>query len=178
MSRPNHTQIFIDHTGKRWRRIRRAALLLGVVTTVLALVLVGTLVFVPPIPPELPLAEANNKPIARATAPRAGAFTRVDRLRTAYRRKLATLARQYGAPVSRRPEAVPVLNVGTGRRPTRTEAIVAGFYVNWADNSFASLRRNYDKLDWVIGEWAFVPRGADSLQLRIDRKVVDLLNSR
>jgi cellulose synthase/poly-beta-1,6-N-acetylglucosamine synthase-like glycosyltransferase/peptidoglycan/xylan/chitin deacetylase (PgdA/CDA1 family)/spore germination protein YaaH len=176
--RTHHTQIFIDHTGKRWRRIRRAALFVGVVTTVLALVLVGTLVFLPPIPPELPLAEANNKPIARAPARRPGAFTKVDRLRTAYRRKLATLAKQYGVPVSRRPEMVPVLNVGTGARPTRTDAIVAGFYVNWADNSFASLRRNYDKLDWVIGEWAFVPKGADSLQLRIDKKVVDLLSSR
>jgi hypothetical protein len=121
--RTHHTQIFIDHTGKRWRRIRRAALFVGVVTTVLALVLVGTLVFLPPIPPELPLAEANNKPIARAPARRPGAFTKVDRLRTAYRRKLATLAKQYGVPVSRRPEMVPVLNVGTGavpRDPTRS----------------------------------------------------------
>jgi cellulose synthase/poly-beta-1,6-N-acetylglucosamine synthase-like glycosyltransferase/peptidoglycan/xylan/chitin deacetylase (PgdA/CDA1 family)/spore germination protein YaaH len=176
--RTNHTQIFIDHTGKRWRRIRRAALFLGVVTTVLALVLVGTLVFLPPIPPELPLAEASSKPIARATTGRPGAFTKVDRLRTAYRRKLATLAKQYGAPAARRPETVPVLDVGTGDRPTRTDAIVAGFYVNWADNSFTSLKRNYDKLDWVIGEWAFVPKDADSLQLRIDKKVVDLLSSR
>jgi cellulose synthase/poly-beta-1,6-N-acetylglucosamine synthase-like glycosyltransferase/peptidoglycan/xylan/chitin deacetylase (PgdA/CDA1 family)/spore germination protein YaaH len=176
--RPKHAQIFIDYTGKRWRHIRRAALIIGVVTTALALVVAGTLVFLPPIPPELPLAEANNRAIARAIAGRPGGFTKVDRLRTAYRRKLATLAKQYGAPVSRRPEAIPVLNVGTGTRPTRTDAIVAGFYVNWADNSFASLRRNYDKLDWVIGEWAFVPKGADSLQLRIDRRVVDLLNSR
>ena len=67
--------------------------------------------------------------------------------------------KQYGSPhTSRRPEMVPVLDVGTGARPTRTDAIVAGFYVNWADNSFASLKRNYDKLDWVIGEWAFIPQ--------------------
>jgi cellulose synthase/poly-beta-1,6-N-acetylglucosamine synthase-like glycosyltransferase/peptidoglycan/xylan/chitin deacetylase (PgdA/CDA1 family)/spore germination protein YaaH len=148
------------------------------VTTVLALVLVGTLVLFPPIPPELPLAQANNVEIARATTNRLGRFSKVDRLRTAYRRKLAALSRQYGSPISRKPELVPVMNVGTGGRPTRTNSIVAGFYVNWADNSLTSLNRNYDKLDWVIGEWAFIPRTGESLNLRIDRKVIDLLNSK
>jgi peptidoglycan-N-acetylglucosamine deacetylase len=169
--------IFIDYTGRRWRRIRRVALAAGVLTTLVALVLVGSIILSPPIPPELPLATANNLPIAKATTGRPGPYTKVDRLRTAYRRKLAALTKHYGRSASRRPEMVPVVNVGRGSRPTRTDAIVAGFYVNWADNSFASLSRNYDKLDWVIGEWAFVPSNADSLQLRVDRKVLDLLAS-
>jgi cellulose synthase/poly-beta-1,6-N-acetylglucosamine synthase-like glycosyltransferase/peptidoglycan/xylan/chitin deacetylase (PgdA/CDA1 family)/spore germination protein YaaH len=174
----SHSPIFIDHSGRRWRHIRRAALAVGVLTTVIALVLVGSLVISPPMPPELPLAIANNQPIARATTGKPGVYTKVDRLRTAYRRKLANAMKRYGgSPTSRRPESVPVLNVGSGSRPTRTESIVAGFYVNWDDNSFASLRRNYDKLDWVIGEWAFIAPGADSLTLRLDKKVVDLLNS-
>jgi peptidoglycan-N-acetylglucosamine deacetylase len=170
--------IFIDYSGRRWRRIRRTALVAGIVTTLLALVLVGSIVLSPPIPPELPLASANNLPIARATTGKPGAFTKVDRLRTAYRRKLAALTKHYGSSSSRRPMTIPALDVGTGTRPTRTNAIVAGFYVNWADNSFASLSRNYDKLDWVIGEWAFVPANADTLQLRIDRRVLALLASR
>ena len=169
--------VFIDLTGRRWRRIRRAALAVGVATTVMALVLVGSLVLSPPIPPELPLAMANNRAIARPTGGKPGAYTRIDRLRIAYRRKLAAAMKQYGTPISRRPEAIPTLNVGTGR-PTRTDAIVAGFYVNWDDNSFASLQRNYDKLDWVIGEWAFVSGGGDSLLLRVKPEVVELLNSR
>lgn len=170
--------IFIDHTGRRWRRIRGVALAVGVVTTAIALVLVGSLVLSPPIPPELPLASANNQVIARATTGRPPPFTKVDRLRIAYRRKLSALTRRYGTSASRRPEMIPLLDVGGGARDTKTDAIVAGFYVNWADNSFASLARNYDKLDWVIGEWAFVPRGADTLQLRVDRKVLDLLAAR
>ena len=171
------TPIFIDRTGRRWRRIRRAALAAGVATTVIALVLVGSLVLSPPMPPELPLAVANNVQIARATTGKPGAYTKVDRLRTAYRRKLAAAMKHYGgSSMSRRPEAVPTMNVGTGTRPTRTDAIVAGFYINWEDNSFASLKRNYDKLDWLIGEWAFVSPDADSLILHVDKKVVDLLN--
>ncbi|HEX9484458.1 MAG TPA: polysaccharide deacetylase family protein, partial [Gemmatimonadaceae bacterium] len=172
------TPVFIDLTGRRWRHIRRAALAVGIVTTTLAVVLVGTLFLTPPIPPELPLATSNNEPIARATTGRPGAFTKVDRLRLAYRRKLAEAMKQYGTPSSRRPETVPMVNVGTGNRPPRSESIVAGFYVNWADNSFASLRRNYEKLDWVIGEWGFIPRDADSLLLRVKPQVVDLFNSK
>jgi len=169
--------VFIDHSGRRWRRIRRAALAFGVATTVVALFLVGSIVLNPPVPPELPLATANNQPIARPTTGKPGPYTRVDRLRTAYRRKLAAIVKQYGSSKSRRADMVPVIIVGAGARPPRRDAIVAGFYVNWADNSIASLTRNYDKLDWVIGEWAFVPANADSLQLRVDRKVLDLLAS-
>ena len=178
VDRSRHSPIFIDYTGKRWRRIRRAALALGVVTTILALVLIGTIVLSPSMPPELPLATSNNLTIARATTGKPGAFTKVDRLRTAYRRKLAAAMKQYGAPTSRRPEVIPALDIGTGTRKPRNDAIVAGFYVNWADNSFASLQRNYAKLDWVIGEWGFFPRNADTLQLRIKPEVIELLNSR
>ena len=176
--RSRHSPIFIDYTGKRWRRIRSVALAVGVVTTILALVLVGTLILSPPIPPELPLATANNRPIARATTGKPGAFTKVDRLRTAYRRKLAAAMKKYGNPASRRPENIPALNIGTGGRPPRNDAIVAGFYVNWADNSFASLTRNYDKLDWVIGEWGFFSSNADTLLLRIKPQVIELFNNK
>jgi cellulose synthase/poly-beta-1,6-N-acetylglucosamine synthase-like glycosyltransferase/peptidoglycan/xylan/chitin deacetylase (PgdA/CDA1 family)/spore germination protein YaaH len=178
VDRSRTSPVFIDYTGKRWRRIRRAALFLGVVTTLLALVIVGSLALSPPIPPELPLATSNNQMIARATTGKPGAFTKVDRLRTAYRRKLAAAMKQYGTAAARRPENIPVLNVGTGGRPPRSEAIVAGFFVNWADNSFASLTRNFDKLDWVIGEWGFFSNTGDSLQLRIKPQVVDLFNSK
>jgi cellulose synthase/poly-beta-1,6-N-acetylglucosamine synthase-like glycosyltransferase/peptidoglycan/xylan/chitin deacetylase (PgdA/CDA1 family)/spore germination protein YaaH len=139
---------------------------------------VGTLFLAPPIPPELPLITANNKTIARPATGKPGAFTKVDRLRLAYRRKLAVTMQRYGNATSRQAEAIPILNVGTGGRPPRTESIVAGFYVNWADNSFASLQRNYDKLDWVIGEWGFIPADADSLLLRVKPQVVDLFNSK
>ena len=37
-----HSPIFVDYTGRRWRHIRRAALVAGIVTTAIGLVLVGT----------------------------------------------------------------------------------------------------------------------------------------
>jgi len=165
-----HKPVFIDHSGRRWRRIRLAALVLGVATTLTALVLVASELFNPPMPPELPLASLDSHAAAKLNTRHP--LTQIDRLRIGYRRKLAQTMKKYGSPhASRRPEMVPVLNVGTSR-PTRTDAIVAGFYVNWADNSFASLTRNYDKLDWVIGEWAFVPSNADTLLLRVKPQVI------
>ena len=170
--------VFIDTTGRRWRRIRLAALALGVVTTLLALVLVVSELFFPPIPPELPLASINAARAEKSDVVHHAAYTRIDRLRIAYRRKLAETMKQYGNPKSRRPEDIPVVDVGKGAPPPRTDAIVAGFYVNWADNSFASLQRNYDKLDWVIGEWAFIPNNADTLLLRVKPQVIDLFANR
>lgn len=172
-----HTPVFIDLTGRRWRRIRRTALLLSVLTTLLAAVLVLTVILSPPIPPELPLATANNAPIARPLGKRPGAYTRLDRLRLAYRRRLASVIRRYGSPPSRHPQVIPPMNVGTGSRPPRTDAIVAGFFVNWEDNSLTSVQRNYDKLDWIIAEWGFVAPSGDSLVIRVKPQLLELLNA-
>src|SRR5260221_14497172 len=123
------TPVFIDLTGRRWRHIRRAALAVGIVTTTLAVVLVGTLFLTPPIPPEIPLATSNNEPIARATTGLPGAFRKADPLRLAYRPKLAEMMKPHGTPSSRRPETVPLVNLGTGNRPPRRDSILPGLYV-------------------------------------------------
>src|SRR5690349_2356249 len=108
-----HKPVFIDHSGRRWRRIRFAALVLGVATTLIALVLVGSELFFPPIPPELPLASLDAHAAAKLDTKHP--LTQIDRLRIAYRRKLAMTMKKYGSPHSaRRPEMVPVLDVGTG----------------------------------------------------------------
>ena len=49
--------------------------------------------------------------------------------------------------------------------------MIAGFYVNWDDNSYASLDANLKQLDMVVLEWAFVAPGGDSLR-------VDTLNGK
>ena len=118
-----HKPVFIDYYGRRWRRIRLAALVLGVATTLIALVLVGSELFSPPMPPQLPLTSIDARGAVKFGAHHP--LTQIDRLRIAYRRKLAMTMKKYGSPhTSRRPEMVPVLNVGTGSRPTRTDGIV------------------------------------------------------
>ena len=89
--------VFLDPAGRRWRRVRRAALAAGIATTVLALgIAVGLLI--PPLVPELPLAErpASVRP--------AFAGSRTERERIAF--KLRQEARQRstcGVRLHRRP---------------------------------------------------------------------------
>lgn len=47
-----------------------------------------------------------------------------------------------------------------------TRPLSVGFYINWDDSSYESLKRNLDHLDWVIPEWAHlqdVPDGSNPL---------------
>lgn len=58
---------------------------------------------------------------------------------------------------------------GTG--PQSGDSLLVGFYVNWTDNSFASLRAHAEQLDWIVAEWAFLDRRADTLRVHVDPKV-------
>ncbi len=169
--------VFVDESGRRWRRIRRVVLGVGIATTVLtALIVIGLLI--PPLIPELPVATANNVPIARPLARETGVpLTKAGRRKRAaeVRLRAAIAALRTPPPPSRRASSVPVIDLGGAHARPRNESIVAGFYVNWDDNSFASLNLNFDKLDWVIGEWGFLDRSGDSLRIRVDGKVIDRL---
>src|SRR3989442_14720270 len=77
----------------------------------------------------------------------------------------ATAATTYAQLPITRPNERPDRQLAT--RPT-SDPIVAGFYVNWDDNSLASLRSHIDAFDWVVAEWGFVGRGGDTLPGRFE----------
>src|SRR5689334_2155545 len=53
---------------------------------------------------------------------------------------------------------------------------MAGFYVDWDEHSFQSLRAHLDRLDWVIAEWAFIANSGDTLRMARDtNRVMDLI---
>ena len=135
-----NSPVFTDHTGRRWRRIRLAALVVGGAAALFACVLIVAELFTPPIPPEMSIAAID----ARAESPRreAGPGRRaIDPARLAYRRRLAASMRRYRDATPRHDAMVPAATIDP-RSPKRSSPIVAGFYVNWADNSLASLTRN------------------------------------
>ncbi len=43
---------------------------------------------------------------------------------------------------------VPIQQVQNIGRP-----LSIGFYVNWDDSSYTSLKQNYNQLDWIVPEW-------------------------
>ena len=169
--------VFIDTSGRRWRRIRRAALALGVLTTIIGLVLVVS-ILIPDAIPELhpQLGVVASRPLT----------TRTQRLRRQIRRKWREMVAAHGRPpAARRASKTPALPIGgIGKPDERDNPIIAGFYVNWDENSYASLDTNLKYMDWVVLEWGFIEShragvagatttgGGDSLIISPDGKIV------
>ena len=152
---PHRTPVFIDRTGRRWQLIRRAAIGLGVVTTIIGLTLGLSLLFAPTIPTLHPQS-LTRKPVVRLS----------ERARLLARRRFqAALATTKRVPPARHVNRIPVVPSNGAKRPAVGAPLVGGFYVNWDDNSYASLDANLRQLDLVVLEWAFVARGGDSLRL-------------
>ncbi|HEY7233726.1 MAG TPA: glycosyltransferase [Gemmatimonadaceae bacterium] len=151
----HRTPVFIDRSGRRWQRIRRAAVVLGVVTTVIGLTLGLSLLFAPSIPTLHPQS-LTRKPVVRLS----------DRVRLLAKRRLQqALATTRRAPPARHVNRMPSIPSNGEKRPAAGAPLIGGFYVNWDDNSYASLDANLKQLDLVVLEWAFVARGGDSLRL-------------
>ena len=165
--------VFADPTGRRWRTLRRAALAVGVVTTVLTLALVVYLL-IPPALPAFSLGVRTTRGLAQLPTLRA---TRGAREREAARRRLlSSLDRRPSVPALR-PAAIPVQSVASVRAASTLGAEFTAFYVNWDDNAFAALRQHAEDIDWLVAEWAFVAPKGDSLVMKVDRRVPFLLST-
>lgn len=159
--------VFLDPSGRRWRTVQRATLAAGVVTTFLAAVVVAGML----LPPLLPGGTWTLDPTAPARLPKF-AVTRTGRERDMWKKRLQGYARAVPAPPALRPSRLPLQKwAGPARSKAPDEPIVAGFFVNWDDNSFTSLKAHAERMDWVICEWAFVAPSGDSLTFKLEPKV-------
>jgi len=151
---------------------------LGAITIVLALFVVSGII-IPPLLPDLPLRQTAGDSLGRVPRSVRPAVhhtisVRAERERLASRQRLFTELKLHPAPPSERLEQIR--RIPSSARPDERLAnrapgdpIVAGFYVNWDDNSFQSLKSNINTFDWIVGEWGLVRRrGRDSLPLQIN----------
>src|SRR5437868_14398551 len=91
------TPVFIDKSGRRWQRIRRAAIVVGIITTAIGLTLGLSLLFAPNIP-ELHPQSLTRKPIVRLS----------ERARLSARRRFQqALATTKRVPPARRVSEIP-----------------------------------------------------------------------
>ncbi|HVH67335.1 MAG TPA: glycosyltransferase [Gemmatimonadales bacterium] len=179
MTRQHHPlPTFLDPSGRRWARLRAGALAAGMVSTVLFLfVLTGVLV--PPLLPTLPLkqtaADSLGHPPRVSRTAKHPISTRAERERVASRQRLYNYLKEHPAPPALRYAQMPIVGASVRHAAASAGApITAGFYVNWDDNSLASLHRHIDALDWVVAEWGFVGGGVDTTPIRfqVDRRVL------
>src|SRR5690349_24995045 len=70
---PHRTPVFIDRSGRRWQRIRRPAIVLGVITTAIGLTLGLSLLFAPSIPALHPQSLTRKPIVSLSERPRVSA---------------------------------------------------------------------------------------------------------
>lgn len=57
----------------------------------------------------------------------------------------------------------------------REKPLTIGFYANWDDSSFSSLRNNLQNLDWVVPSWLYLQGSSMDLKVTLDQKALDLI---
>ena len=140
--------VFYDPQQQRWRRFKRISQIIGAVLSIIFGVLIVSVLF-NPVLPVLGLPAARALPQSHHLAPpqpRRFPTTRPERGYQQSKRRLSDYLAGKKRAVASTPPA-PATPVPHGK----TEAI--GFYVNWDDTSFTSLKQNAGQLDKLIPEW-------------------------
>ncbi len=172
---PAESPVFYDPKGRRWRRVRRTWLALAAIITALAALFIASVLANPLLPSfnlrsiaSLPhAADTKLKPPPLPPPPKPPREQKVQRAIGELRRAEATTRivpgkRASQIPIDPPPAATVLPSPPTSGPPAKPLAI--GFYVNWDDSSYASLKRNLTQLDWVVPEWVRLQnsQGSDS----------------
>ncbi|MFL6228118.1 MAG: glycosyltransferase [Pyrinomonadaceae bacterium] len=182
MSESNAKSVFYDPSRRRWRRVSRTSLVLAALVSLGVAAFVSS-VLVNPLLPQLSLRALDNLPHAadaRPQLPLPPAVThrevKARRAEAALRRALETTRVVPGV----RPALMKIAPVSAQKPPDAPGAaharpLAIGFYVNWDDSSYDSLKRNLAQLDWVVPEWSRLQAGDDPLRRDVDPRALDLI---
>jgi len=176
----NQQPVFYDPAGKRKRHVRRFGWLFGAGITALAAVFIAS-VLINPVLPRLnlrPVAALPNATDARLRPPAIITNRPQQRALRADAALQRTLAKTPAVP-GRRPSQIKVapprpVNLPVSLSPP-TKPLAIGFYVNWDDSSYQSLKRHLGEMDWVVPEWLRLQAGDNPLAQEIDPRALDLI---
>ena len=168
---PADSPVFHDPDGRRWRRVRRAGLAASIIATALAAIFIAS-VLANPVLPRLNLRQlvglphtANLKP-KRPDLPANPTERKARKAQAELQQVLANT--KYVVP-GKRGSHIPLVPPPTTPPapiiPT-TRPLSVGFFINWDESSYESLKRNLDHLDWVVPEWSHLqeaPNGGNPL---------------
>src|ERR1700754_839581 len=57
----------------------------------------------------------------------------------------------------------------------RSKPLTIGFYANWDDSSYASLKSNLQNLDWVVPSWLYLQGENMELNSTLDARASDII---
>lgn len=151
--------VFHDPEGRRWRRVRRTGLALSIIATAVAAIFIAS-VLARPVLPGLNLRAISGFPHAIDLKPKKPDLPTTPSEKKARKAQVdlqtAIASTNHITPGKRRahlaivppPDTLPVPLIPA------TRPLSVGFYINWDESSYESLKRNLDHLDWVVPEWA------------------------
>jgi cellulose synthase/poly-beta-1,6-N-acetylglucosamine synthase-like glycosyltransferase/peptidoglycan/xylan/chitin deacetylase (PgdA/CDA1 family)/spore germination protein YaaH len=173
--------VFYDPAGRRWRRVRRTWLALAVFVTCLTAIFIASMLINPVLPSfdvrsaaSLPH-KADLKP-KRLDIPANPSQQKARKAEVELQRALATTKRVIP---SKRRSQTPIAPITRPIPPPTVSAsrpLSIGFYINWDESSYTSLKRNLDHLDWVIAEWAHLEDASDGTSSLVTNVDVPALN--
>jgi cellulose synthase/poly-beta-1,6-N-acetylglucosamine synthase-like glycosyltransferase/peptidoglycan/xylan/chitin deacetylase (PgdA/CDA1 family)/spore germination protein YaaH len=163
--------VFHDPHGRRWRRVRRIWLAISILVTALAAIFIAS-VFANPVLPNFKLRALASLPHSVDLKPKLPNIPANPSERKARKAEVdlqhALATTKYVVPGKRRSHIAVVPPPPTVPAPVvpATRPLSVGFFINWDESSYESLKRNLDHLDWVVAEWSHlqdVPDGTNPL---------------
>ena len=167
------TPVFYDPRGRRWRHVKRGWLALAVFGTTVAAIFIASVLATPLLP------SFNLRPVRAPKLP-----TSVPPPSIIAKNAQKTLQRQLAktsrVPAAQRPHEMPIAPPPSIPPPVtpKNRPIAIGFYINWDESSYASLKRNLDHLDWVVPQWVHLqdaPNGNSPIVIDMDVPALNLI---
>jgi peptidoglycan-N-acetylglucosamine deacetylase len=158
--------IFHDPKGRRWPRLRRVLVLLGVLVFV-AVVLFVQALFVRPqlrLPSSVRMLKGQLKALQAAQAAQA------NRESPASKATDEAWFKFYPKTAAGQ-ERIAKLREMIHPHPEKFTEIRLGFYANWDENSYLSLEKHADQLTHVCPEWMTLTDGLGTLKVDEDPRV-------
>jgi cellulose synthase/poly-beta-1,6-N-acetylglucosamine synthase-like glycosyltransferase/peptidoglycan/xylan/chitin deacetylase (PgdA/CDA1 family)/spore germination protein YaaH len=163
--------VFFDPTGRRATRVSRLALLAGVVSTLFVVACAASL-FVDPSMVGLHIGERTKTrhALADVKAAEPELLRSAAKLAAEVRAKQKQLHPRSHLNKPGAPHSPPPSLDKPADRP-----LAIGFYVNWDDSSYPSLKRALPTLDWVIPTWMSLSGPDMGLHTSVDDKALNLI---
>ena len=162
MPEPHDQPVFYDPTQRRARHFRRTGWFLAMVITILAVIFIAS-VLINPVLPQLRLHSVASLPTASDAKIQTPQIIPGRREQKAVRAQ----AELKQALEKAKPKAKPTAPVVVASSPA-TRPLALGFYVNWDDSSYQSLKRHLNQLDQLVPEWVRLQEGEHPVAAEID----------